>query len=107
MNAKDLLHERFLLPLFVSLLALGAIWVYRSQHRPPVPVRWNPAGIEANVIVPDRRDREVLLVTTAAGGTVVSINAHGKVTFGPGMTPDQASREFWQRLGTVWKDHCK
>jgi len=36
---------------------------------------------------------------TAAGGDVVGIRENGAVEFGPGVTPDHAARDFYDKLG--------
>ena len=41
------------------------------------------------------------------GRDIVTIYATGDVQVADGLTPDQASREFWQKVGDLAPDFCR
>jgi hypothetical protein len=41
------------------------------------------------------------------GRDIVTIYATGDVQVAEGLTPDQASREFWQKVGDLAPDFCR
>jgi hypothetical protein len=43
---------------------------------------------------------QLLMVSDAKSQLVVSIGMDGKVTFGEGMTPDDAAKAFWEAVAS-------
>jgi hypothetical protein len=41
------------------------------------------------------------------GRDIITIYATGDVQVAEGLTPDQASREFWQKVGDLAPDFCR
>lgn len=60
------------------------------------------------IAAPEYKGPTALSIFGAGDKLIVSISADdGKVTFGPGVKPDEAARQFWAAIRQVFPSMCK